>query len=520
MSDSTDLRPLFADYSLGRISADQLQALEAALRQDSDLRRDFIEYMNVDSALGNMAALSDVELAELETTMLDDESATTAAAPPETFTKSKTNDKLAPTFRVAIVLGTLAATLLLAASLWLASLGKNKLTPVATLLTEIDAVLLCNGQSCKTTELAAGKYRLEQGLVLLQFGGGVMVYVEAPAHFDAISNKCVELHSGRLSANVPPEGVGFTVETPEAEVIDFGTEFSVDVESGASEVHVFEGLVRVQPRSEGNLEKSGAVDLRASQAVKIDDVVKKPVSIALATDRFIRTFDESRRKFSRTIKQLSPVAFYPMAIRDQGLACVPPEYSGIVLTGDGNRPPHARGVFAGGSLRVLADSSGRGGIVKSAPPLQSGEFTLAAFVFLENRAHSAVVVTNIQRDTGSFSLELNERGFLQATVRDSAGELRSTSADALLPLRTWCHIVMTVDGEQLRLYGDGRLAASTMSAPLSSNVSTSLWFGTDSDAVRLWDGRIDEVALFDKALDDAQISELYQAALEQMGKTE
>jgi hypothetical protein len=516
MSNSTDLRPLFVDYALGVISAEQLQALEAALREDSDLRRDFIEYMNIDSALGDMAALSEAELAEFEIAKLDNGSRATGVS--EAI--ARTNDRPTQTFRVVAFLGALAATLLIAAFSWFTNPSENEQAPVATLVTDVDAVLSCDGQPCKGTELRAGKYRLDRGLVLLQFGGGVMVYLEAPARFDAVSNQRVELHSGRLSANVPPEGVGFTVETPEAEVIDFGTEFSVDVEPGTSEVHVFEGLVRVQPRSRGNDETSEAFDLRALQAVRIEDVARKPVSIELATDRFIRTFDETRRKYSRTIKQLSPVAFYRMAIRGQGLTCVPPEYSGIVLTGDGNRPPHASGVFAGGSLRVLADSSGRGGLVESPPPLQSGEFTLAAFVFLESRANNAVVATNIQGDAGSFALALNERGFIQATVRDAAGKLRSASAEVLLPLRTWCHIVMIVDGDQLRLYNDGRLVASTLSAPLANNEATSLWFGTDSGGLHLWDGRIDEVALFDKALGDAQITELYQAALEQMGKSE
>jgi ferric-dicitrate binding protein FerR (iron transport regulator) len=69
-----------------------------------------------------------------------------------------------------------------------------------------------------------------------------------------------------------PKAIGFTVETPAADVVDFGTEFSVDVAGGASEVHVFEGLVQVQPRSTEWHEATGsAVDLRTSQAVMIDN---------------------------------------------------------------------------------------------------------------------------------------------------------------------------------------------------------------------------------------------------------
>jgi hypothetical protein len=208
-----------------------------------------------------------------------------------------------------------------------------------------------------------------------------------------------------------------------------------------------------------------------------------------------------------------------MAIRDQGLACVPPEYSGVVLTGDGNRPPHARGVFAGGSLRVLADSTGRGGQVDSPPPLQSGELTLSVFVYLESRAGNAMAVTNIRGDEGTFALGLNEDGRIQTTVRNAQGELQSVSDEALLPLRTWCHLVMTVDGDQLRFYKDGQLVASA-SASLASNQARALWFGTDSGGVHLWDGRIDEVALFDKALSDAEIKELHEAAVEEIGESE
>ena len=42
MSHSTDLRPLFAEYANGDISAERLQEIEAVLREDADVRREFI----------------------------------------------------------------------------------------------------------------------------------------------------------------------------------------------------------------------------------------------------------------------------------------------------------------------------------------------------------------------------------------------------------------------------------------------------------------------------------------------
>lgn len=513
MSESTELRSLFAAYASGEITAEQLQAMEAALREDAVFRGEFIEYLNIDSALGDLAALTSAEVADIE---LDTVAVATAESARGKTTEIRAGRRNPGLLAIIVV----TAMLLASTTLWIGRSANRPIDPVATIVTNVDALLLRNGNVWNDGQLPIGQYELNRGLLHLRFAGGVTVYLEAPAEFEPLSRQRMALRSGRLSANVPPEGIGFTVQTPEAEVIDFGTEFSVDVSAGASEVHVFEGLVRVQPRSRRNVDAGRAIDLRASQAVKIEDVVAKPVEIELATDRFIRTFDESRHSYSRTVKRLSPVAFYRMAIRDQGLTCVPPKYSGVVLTGDGTRPPHARGVFAGGSLRVLADSTGRGGRVDSPPPLQSGELTLSVFVYLERRAGNAIAVTNIRDDEGAFALGLNEDGCLQATVRNDQGELQSVSDKALLPLRTWCHLAMTVDGDQLRLYSDGQLVATAAPASLAGNKAKAMWFGTDSGGLHMWDGRIDEVALFDKALSSEQITELYAAAREEIGESQ
>jgi ferric-dicitrate binding protein FerR (iron transport regulator) len=518
MSDSTDPRLLFADYASGAISAEHLQALQAALREDSDLRREFIEYMNIDSALGDMAALSQVELAEFETA--DIGSGARATAVGDSHGKTVSENRTSQTHRIVAFLGSVAAGLLIGALVWFASPVKDEQASVATLVTAVDAVLSCDGQPQKAPELLPGEYRLERGLVHLQFADGVMVYVEAPARFEAISAGRVVLRSGRLSASVPPEGIGFTVETPEAEVVDFGTEFSLDVAGGSSEVHVFEGRVRVQARSLSGERTGDAVDLRTSQAVMIDNMSETPVEIELATNRFIRTFDESRRSYARIVKQLAPVAFYRMAIRDQGLTCVPPEYSGVVLTGSGNRPAHASGVFAGGSLRVRADSMGRGGRVGTSPSLRTGRFTLSAFVYLEASAPNGVVAKTLRADGGYFALGLDEMGLLQATVRTRDGDFRTVSGDTRIALHTWRHVVMAVDGQRLSLYEDGRLVASSPCSLIADSEADVLWFGTDAIGQNLWDGRIDEVVLFDRALGIVEVNNLYQAALEEIGKSE
>lgn len=444
--------------------------------------------------------------------------ATETVSRPDKLTVSALRTRKA---RVLTQAGLLTAACVLIFVVWLQT-GRNansSSSHAASIVSNVDGQLTKDGSVWDNAQIPVGDYELQQGLLSLRFGGGVMVYVEAPARFDATSDKRVILHSGRLSARVPPEGIGFTVETPEAEVVDFGTEFSVDVEGGASEVHVFDGLVRVNPAASDQRDALRSVDLKAAQAVRITDGATELEDISIATDRFIRDFDEPRLNYARTVKRLSPICYYRMSIRDLGLTSEPPEYSGVVLKGEGRRPPHACGVFAGGSLRVGADSTGRGGLVETPPTLSEGAFSIAVFVYLETPSKRGEIVTNLSDLGGTFGLSVTRDGTLRAVVRAADGTQSIVSSESVLPPRVWRHVVVTVDGQHVRYYEDGRLAALTPSAPIAASDSAAIWFGTDAGAKHVLDGRVDEVAFFDRALSDEDVASLYHTAQQQIQRT-
>ena len=248
-----------------------------------------------------------------------------------------------------------------------------------------------------------------------------------------------------------------------------------------------------------------------------DSGAAEPEDISIATDRFIRNFDEPTRSYAPALRRLSPLAFYRMPIRDRGLVSEPPEHSGFVLTGEGRRPPHARGVFVGGSLRVGVDSMGRGGRIDSPPAMRSGKFSLTLFVYLEEPAQNAVVATNLLGGQGNFGLSLDESGKLQARVRSNDGD--AFAGGSILPLKTWRHVFVTADGETLQLYEDGILVASKPCAAVVTSDSDTVWFGTAPGATRVWDGRIDEVALFDRVINADQVVALYRTAQEEIART-
>ena len=105
------------------------------------------------------------------------------------------------------------------------------------------------------SELFAGEMRLIKGYAQITFIDGAEVVLQAPARFKLETNEQMFLRSGRLTAAVPPGAEGFKLNTPNAMMIDLGTEFGVIVsEAGQSELHVFQGEVKLfsDRRTSGN----------------------------------------------------------------------------------------------------------------------------------------------------------------------------------------------------------------------------------------------------------------------------
>ena len=87
---------------------------------------------------------------------------------------------------------------------------------------------------------------LATGLAEIAFASGAHVILEGPAEFEPLSPSGARLSRGLLSAHVPPAARGFVVRTPDATVVDLGTEFGIAVElGGLSDVEVFAGRVEV-----------------------------------------------------------------------------------------------------------------------------------------------------------------------------------------------------------------------------------------------------------------------------------
>ncbi|MCP4454893.1 MAG: FecR domain-containing protein [Planctomycetes bacterium] len=107
-------------------------------------------------------------------------------------------------------------------------------------------------------QLRRGSMTLEQGYAQLIFRQGADVLLQAPCTFDLQSANKMALENGSLTANVPPQAVGFTVKTPWTTVVDYGTEFGLSTgQTNGAEVHVFKGSVGVGDANAPQLTEKG-----------------------------------------------------------------------------------------------------------------------------------------------------------------------------------------------------------------------------------------------------------------------
>lgn len=137
-----------------------------------------------------------------------------------------------------------AALALFAAGAWL--LRTPQPAPRAVLARQASAVW-AGAQLAVGEPAPRGELTLLEGLAELSLPRGVRLILEAPLTLDLSEPRRVVLKSGSLVAAVPPQATGFTVVTPSSEVVDLGTEFGVSVDPrGASEVCVLKGEVKAR----------------------------------------------------------------------------------------------------------------------------------------------------------------------------------------------------------------------------------------------------------------------------------
>jgi hypothetical protein len=123
-------------------------------------------------------------------------------------------------------------------------------TPIAVIndTTDVQWSKTAASKSAKSPVLAGEPLKIDSGVMELLLSAGTTLRVEGPAELRIDGDNSATLHAGKLMGVVPSKAIGFTLQTPNARIVDLGTEFLVEAdEQGTTEVQVVKGKVALHP---------------------------------------------------------------------------------------------------------------------------------------------------------------------------------------------------------------------------------------------------------------------------------
>lgn len=313
-SSSSDLEDLIDQYLSGLIDEADMVSLEAKLLADEEARRHFVRYCQMETDLGLTVRACLAGKRALRSIDAVRERSPAADGHAGLFSARLLARLRRPVHRNRIAAA--AAVVLLALGTW-ALLGPGRQErggPSARRHAESSEAIawLVNAQDCQWVEdMAPGgdmqpgrTLRVERGLAEVAFLNGAHIVLEGPARLELLSSTSARLLRGKAAVRVPEPARGFTVLSPQARVVDLGTEFGISVaEDGSAEVIVFEGQVEASLAHHQALEPS-SVTVAEDQAasLKTDGVTLRHGPGAADPLSFVRKIVPARRTAPRNLR--------------------------------------------------------------------------------------------------------------------------------------------------------------------------------------------------------------------------
>lgn len=375
-----------------------------------------------------------------------------------------------------------------------------------------------------------GILELKQGFMELEFYHGAQLKIAAPAKLNIINEQRVQLLVGKVMTDVPEVAIGFTIDTPDSEVIDLGTAIGLEVNaSGKSQVHVFDGLIEVR-NHKGNVQKikrGHSLDLSTADAVI--GTAKTELFEAFSGISDLNGYRANQQKQlwlqhkERILKDKALLAYYefekdhnkPRLLKN--LAANSQATNGAIVGAqwiEGPWPGKNALEFKRPGDRVRVDIQNK-----------FESFTLATWVKIDSldRTFNSLLLTDgynpgeIHWQLGNFNH--NQSGTMVLGVHSNLNKARNynyhpffTRADS----GRWYHLAVSLDQNQrlVKTYINGELVKSQFLKHPSEfyrlgKASIGNWdSGKMNNPLRNLNGSMAELILFSRALSEQEISEL------------
>jgi hypothetical protein len=532
----------------GTATAAQHVRLEEVLRDDPTARQQYMRYLRLCADLRTLATGATPQLSPLGPSYHVADTA--AASRPVSWTVGPFG---AGRWTWPLLVG---AGLLLGLLVWAGHqrlpgmAGREAERPayaaVATLAAAMDPEWAGGKSVPPGTELPSGEVQLQRGLAEIRFGSGAVVILEGPVGCRFDSPYRLTLHHGRLSAKVPLQAIGFTVQTPQATVVDLGTEFGVSSEdAGATDVHVFRGQVALGSRldlissrrllGEGTAKRIEAGsrqldDIRANELAfvrqqefeaRVKARQNSPYHCWLAQSYRLRrepalvlyyTFDSRAASAFQLLNRAGATAGKLDALLGHAGDAAAPQWTA------GGRWPEQRALFFSASGYCWARVPHRNELNITQA------MTVAAWIrpntaLLGDAAAILAKVSASGNDEPNYELgvcrqrDADGNALCSAYLQCGAHRVESP-AESLAP-GSWTHLAASSDRGHTRLYINGRLVVESDGGRLLPNAGD-LWIGSAGPRKaaapppqRPFEGLIGELLLVRRAMSSEEIMAMY-----------
>lgn len=367
--------------------------------------------------------------------------------------------------------------------------------------------------------------KLEKGLARIQMDDGSIVLLEAPAELRLEGDDQVFLIQGKLTADVPKSAIGFTVRTPSASIVDYGTEFGVSIDQYArTEAHVLIGNVEMRLGSNERVFEK-AIRLSANEAGAVSG--QTLTTIPARVEQF--TY-EIPSLFQTYAAAQDPILYFRLKENDiRTFSNMTQESSLGILTGPELKT--VSGPFLGGGQPAYAIQlkNGQGININNVLPVfadQTGDYTVACWIRFD-QIHHQIVWSNRTvshaagpEDTYYRVMQLNDEGKLEhlAYFPNNGQESRKTSvvtsSETLQPDQ-WYFVAVTHAKDNYKLlYINGRLSAqSSVLQGIPLEKYSELTFGRAvEDLGPGMTGCLSEILFFNRELSEKENRMLYESA--------
>ena len=375
--------------------------------------------------------------------------------------------------------------------------------------------------------------RLKNGAVQIQFYNGVNAVIEGPAEVQLLSGSEIFCRSGRVNAEVPPPARGFTIRTPRLRVVDLGTAFGIAVSGDREEVHVFKGAVAAHLNSAAprNMKEGDAVAASGDSTLQTIPLNKAAFLTTAELERksnseqnsALQTWSNAATKLNADPALVVRFDFErnapPTGHTLRNLAVNGTATSDATVVGCEN----AEGRWPGKGALEFRNVSDR---VRVSIPSEHTSITLMVWVRvdrLENKFNSLFMSDAIE--PGAVHWQIRRNGNLHLGIagpKTSPAKNLNFDSPGIFTAETlgrWTQLAMVYDGDksQITQYVNGHPVTRF---PLPQSVLLRIEHGelgnwnpgansTDPSPVRHLSARMDEFALFSRALSEKEIAGLF-----------